>query len=288
MQAQVTLPAHNSLAHSAMDITTNTSLATVSFASTSTPGTSLMLPEPSSLHSELSGTLLGQSTYNFFQFAPPDLQDDGINLDFNSTILPMPPNYKPPSPLPPSSSLHHNISSRNVADFSFAGPSRQDSDNPFSLTTLQSLASPPHLCHLSSALINTAHVNSLNSHTSAPYNNASTPMATPAPAHTPTLVEIPTSVQPSTVVPEPPIAEPIMATSSPPATVARVLPVTTKASKCKSTKSNTHLTVSAKHQKREGTAALSTESLQPIEGGRGNRQRFQSSRAAAANAIGTT
>ncbi|KAG1811604.1 hypothetical protein EV424DRAFT_1349622 [Suillus variegatus] len=292
---------------SASTSTLNTSLATVSSASTSTPDTSLLLSGPSPLHSELSGTLLGQSTYDFFQFAPPDLQDDDVDLDFNRTILPMPPNYKPPSPLPPCSPLQssstssrmdwfppsgfsplastsrtsHDISSRDVADFSFAGPSRHDSDNTFALTTLPT--SPPRLRHLSSALINTAHVNSRHF---SPFNNASASMATPAPAHTPTLVETPTSVQPSTIVPEPPTTEPIMATPSPPATV---LPVTTKASKRKSMKSNTHLeTVSAKRQKREGAVVPSTESSQPIEGGRGKRQRFQSSRAAAANAIGTT
>ncbi|KAG2144460.1 uncharacterized protein EDB93DRAFT_1251696 [Suillus bovinus] len=261
---------------------------------TSTPDTSLLLSESSPLHSELSGTLLGQPTYDFFQFAPPDLQDDDIDLDFNCTILLMPPNYKPPSPLPSSSPssptssqmdwfpssgfppltstlrTSHDISSRDVADFNFAGPSRHDSDNTFALTTL--LTSPPHLCHVLSALINTAHV---NSRTFAPYNNASASMATPAPAHTPTLAEIPTSVQPSTIVPEPPTTEPIMATPSPPATVGGVLPVTTKASKCKSMKSNTHLeTVSAKRQKREGAVVSSTESSQPIEGGQGKRQRF--------------
>ncbi|KAG1818250.1 hypothetical protein EV424DRAFT_1540192 [Suillus variegatus] len=292
---------------SASTSTLNTSLATVSSASTSTPDTSLLLSGPSPLHSELSGTLLGQSTYDFFQFAPPDLQDDDVDLDFNRTILPMPPNYKPPSPLPLCSPLQssstssrmdwfppsgfsplastsrtsHDISSRDVADFSFAGPSRHDSDNTFALTTLPT--SPPRLRHLSSALINTAHVNSRHF---SPFNNASASMATPAPAHTPTPVETPTSVQPSTIVPEPPTTEPIMATPSPPATV---LPVTTKASKRKSMKSNTHLeTVSAKRQKREGAVVPSTESSQPIEGGRGKRQRFQSSRAAAANAIGTT
>ncbi|KAG1840264.1 hypothetical protein DFJ58DRAFT_845393 [Suillus subalutaceus] len=211
-QVRVTLPAHNSLTHSAMDITTDTSLATVSSASTSTPNILLMLSEQSPLHSELSGTLLGQFAYNFFQFSPPYLQDDDIDLDFNRF-----------SPLTSTSRTTHDISSRNVADFSFA----------------------------------------------APHNNASAPMATPTPAHTPTPVEIPTSVQPSTVVPEPLTTEPIMATPSPPATVGEVLPVTMKASKRKSMKSNTHLkTVSTKHQKREGAVVLSTESSQPIEGGR--------------------
>ncbi|KAG1802915.1 uncharacterized protein HD556DRAFT_1437976 [Suillus plorans] len=166
----------------------------------------------------------------------------------------MPPNYNLPSLLPPSSPIQslptsswmnwfpssgfslistsrttHDISSCNVADFSFA----------------------------------------------APYNNVSASMATPAPTHTPTLIEITTSVQPSTVVPEPSTTEPIMATPSLPTTVGEVLLVTTKASKCKSMKSNTHLkTVSAKRQKREDIVVLSTESSQPIEGGRGKQQHF--------------
>ncbi|KAG1866484.1 hypothetical protein C8R48DRAFT_772567 [Suillus tomentosus] len=220
-----------------------------------------------------------QSAYNFFQFDPPNLQDDDVDLDFNSTILPMPPNYKPPSLLPPSSPMEFSstssgmdwfassrlsplTSTSRLGDLNSAGPLGHDSDN--ALTTLQSQVSPPRLRHI---LTKTA---TANSYASAPNNNPFAPMATSSLAHSPTSVEIP-SVQPSSVVPEPPTMEPIMATPSPPAT---------------STKSNE--TVSAKRQKREGAVVLPTENSQPIKGGRGKRQRFQSSRAAAANAIGTT
>ncbi|KAG2031787.1 hypothetical protein BDR03DRAFT_1015820 [Suillus americanus] len=297
------LPAHNS--HNS--VTADISLATISSASSSTPDTSLATVSPdtslatvspdTSLTTDTSLTFMAsvpsrlQSAYNFFQFDPPDLQDDDVDLDFNSTILPMPPNYKPPSLLPPSSPMEFSstssgmdwfassrlsplTSTSRLGDLNSAGPLGHDSDN--ALTTLQSQASPPRLRHI---LTKTA---TANSYASAPNNNPFAPMATSSLAHSPTSVEIP-SVQPSSVVPEPPTMEPIMATPSPPATVGGVLPATTKAAKRKSTKSNE--TVSAKRQKREGAVVLPTENSQPIEGGRGKRQRFQSSRAAAANAI---
>ncbi|KIK35111.1 hypothetical protein CY34DRAFT_17243 [Suillus luteus UH-Slu-Lm8-n1] len=238
-------------------VSPDTSLTTVSSTFTSTLNTSFMASVPSRL----------QSAYNFFQFAPPDLQDDDVDLDFNSTILPMPPNYKPPSPLPPSSPIQFSstssgmdwfassrlsplTSTSRLADLNSAGPLGHDSDN--ALTTLQSQASPPCLCHISSILTKTANA-----------NNPFAPMTTPTLMHSPTSVEIP-SVQPSSVVSEPPIMKPIMATPSLPATVGRVLPATTKAVKHKSTKSNE--IVSAKHQKREGAVVLPTENSQPIEG----------------------
>ncbi|KAG2084490.1 uncharacterized protein F5147DRAFT_659821 [Suillus discolor] len=301
------LPAHNS--HNS--VTADISLATISSASSSTPDTSLATVSPdTSLATVSPDTSLTtdtpfmasvpsrlQSAYNFFQFDPPDLQDDDVDLDFNSTILPMPPNYKPPSLLPPSSPMEFSstssgmdwfassrlsplTSTSRLGDLNSAGPLGHDSDN--TLTTLQSQASPPRLRHISSVLTKTA---TANSYASAPNNNPFAPMATSTLAHSPTSVEIP-SVQPSSVVPEPPTMEPIMATPSPPATVGGVLPATTKAAEHKSTKSNE--TVSAKRQKREGAVVLPTENSQPIEGGRGKRQRFQSSRAAAANAIGHT
>ncbi|KAG1908789.1 uncharacterized protein F5891DRAFT_974104 [Suillus fuscotomentosus] len=324
-QAQGTLPAHNSLACSPtpMDVaidtslaivpsastsTPDTSLTTVPSASTSMPDTSLTLLESLPLLSQLSAALFGQGMshadtslthtpqpgYNFFQYPPPpSLEDDSIDLDFNNTILPMPPNYRPPSPLPPSSPLPSSSPSsqtdwfpslRFSADFSFSDTYRDGFDNTFDHTVLQSLTSPPRLQHLSSTLANTAHD---QSRTSIPYNNTPTPMAIPAPAHTSTPVEIPTSVQPSTVPPESLTVGPIMAASAVPTAVAGTLPMTTKASKCKSKKSNMEA-VSAKHQKKGDAVAVLTENSQHVEGGRGKQQRFQSSRAAAANAIGTT
>ncbi|KAG2116472.1 uncharacterized protein F5147DRAFT_768838 [Suillus discolor] len=238
------LPAHNS--HNS--VTADISLATISSASSSTPDTSLATVSPdTSLATVSPDTLLTtdtsfmasvpsrlQSAYNFFQFDPPDLQDDDVDLDFNSTILPMPPNYKPPSLLPPSSPMEFSstssgmdwfassrlsplTSTSRLGDLNSAGPLGHDSDN--ALTTLQSQASPPRLCHISSILTKTA---TANSYASAPNNNPFAPMATSTLAHSPTSVEIP-SVQPSSVVPEPPTMEPIMATPSPPATVGKVL-----------------------------------------------------------------
>ncbi|KAG2361023.1 hypothetical protein BDR07DRAFT_1486392 [Suillus spraguei] len=305
---------------SPMNATTDTSLTIVPSASASTRDTSLGLLDPLPSLSELSAALLGQEmphatsdtslthtlqpAYNFFQYSPPNTQDDtGPDLDFNDTILPMPPNYKLPSPLPPSSPLlslspssqtdqlpslwfsflastsrtGYNILFSDAGEFHFADPYR----NGFDDTTLQSLTSPPHLRHLSSTLTNTAHN---QHHSSPPYNNTPTPMEIPAPAHTPTAVELPNSAEP--VVPESLTLGPIMAA---PAAIGGTLPVTTTASKCKSTKNNTENleTVSVKRQKKGGAVVVSTENSQyHVEGGQGKQQHFQSSRAAAANAIG--
>ncbi|KAG1870965.1 hypothetical protein C8R48DRAFT_670555 [Suillus tomentosus] len=272
------LPAHNS--HNS--VTADISLATISSASSSTPDTSLATVSPdtslatvspdTSLTTDTSLTFMALQQYN-----PTDAAQLQAAISVTS---PSPMEFSSTSSGMDwfaSSRLSPLTSTSRLGDLNSAGPLGHDSDN--ALTTLQSQASPPHLRHI---LTKTA---TANSYASAPNNNPFAPMATSSLAHSPTSVEIP-SVQPSSVVPEPPTMEPIMATPSPPATVGGVLPATTKAAKRKSTKSNE--TVSAKCQKREGAVVLPTENSQPIEGGRGKRQRFQSSRAAAANAIGHT
>ncbi|KAG2158733.1 uncharacterized protein EDB93DRAFT_1100364 [Suillus bovinus] len=190
------LPAHNS--HNS--VTADISLATISSASSSTPDTSLITVSSVftfTLNTSFMASVPSwlQSAYNFFQFAPPDLQDDNVDLDFNSTILPMPPNYKPPSPLAPpspiqfsstssgmdwfaSSRLSPPTSTLRLADLNSAGPLGHDSDN--ALTTLQSQVSPPCLRRISSVLTKTTNA---NPYASAPYNN---PMATPTLVHSPT------------------------------------------------------------------------------------------------------
>ncbi|KAG1876067.1 hypothetical protein C8R48DRAFT_768906 [Suillus tomentosus] len=315
---------------SSMDTTSDTSPAMVPFAS---PDASLTLLDPLPSLSGLSGALLGQEAdtslaglssallgqetsgpdtslthtpqpvYNFFRYSPPDPQDDSVDLDFNNTILPMPPNYKPPSPLPPSSPVlssspssqtdclpslqlspltstsqtGHNVSFSDAGEFRFG--------DPYDDTTLQTFTSPPRLRHLSSTLANTAH----NQHRTSPlYNNTPTPMEIPAPAHTPTAVELPNSTQPSVVMPESEslTVGPILAA---PAASGGTLLVTKKASKRKPTESNAeNLEMAAVKRQKGGAVVVSTENSQHhVEGGRGKRQRFQSSRAATANAIGT-
>lgn len=65
----------------------------------------------------------------------------------------------------------------------------------------------------------------------------------------------------------------------------------TKPSKHKATKMNIESsdsdTVHAKWRQKKGGAVVVSENSEPIEGGRGKRQCFRSSRAATANAIGT-
>lgn len=70
------------------------------------------------------------------------------------------------------------------------------------------------------------------------------------------------------------------------AAVAGTSPATTT-SKRRKTNAENSATLEAKRQKRGGAEMVSNENSQPVEGGRGKRQRFQSSRVAAANAIGT-
>lgn len=209
----------------------------------------------------------------------------------------MPPNYRPPSPLPPSSPLPssspssetdqfpipfpaltypsrtgHNISFSDAGEFRFADPFGNALDNTVDHTTLQSLlSSPPRLRHLSSTATNTTR----NQHRTSPHNNIPTPTEIPALAHTPTPVELSDSVQPS-MVPE--------SLTMP----GQALPVATKTSKRKSTKRNTENSevVSAKRQKMGATVVSTDNSQLHVKEGRGKRQRFQSSRAATANAIG--
>ncbi|KAG1743571.1 uncharacterized protein EDB91DRAFT_1080976 [Suillus paluster] len=325
---------HNGFTYSPMDIAPDTSLTSVSSTSTLmyvTPNTSLALLGPLPSLSELSPALLGQEiphtdtslthipepAYNFFQYSPTDPQDDSTDLDSNRTILPMPPNYQPPSPLPPSSPLlsslpsllfsplpsvsriGHDILFPDVLSFNFVNSYSRGFDN----TTLESLRSPPRLHHLLST-----------QQTPAAYGSTPTPMAVPAlapaaiptPAQTPTLAETPAQREPSAAVPNPltpihpvaPIAAPLspaqMSSSACPGETAGVsgaLPVVaTKASKCKSMKTNVESseTVQAKPQKRGGAEVASNENSQPVEGGRGKQQQFQLSQAAAANAIGTS
>lgn len=225
---------HNALTYSPMDV--DTSLASIpSTLMHVTPNTSLALLEPSPSLPELSPALLGQGippadtsptdtsltctpepAYNFFEYSPPDPQDNSIDLDFNRTILPMPPNYRPPSPLPPSSPLpssspslpfsplpsassriNHDIPFPDTFNFRFVNPHSHGHDN----TTLESPSSPPRLRHLSSAQRIPAVYNSTSTSTAIP---TPTPTAIPALAQTPALAEIPAQLEPSMVVPDPP------------------------------------------------------------------------------------
>ena len=276
-----------------------------------TPDTSLTLSGPSpavlgqeSLHADTS---LSNATYDFFGCFPPNPQDDeSEDLDLNRTILPMPPNYTLPSPLPPSSPLlssptsshsgqHHSLlfspltaastigrdisfmEALNNPDFGFIHGYGYNSDR----MTPHNPMSPPHLHHFLSALTNAP------SHY-VPPTAISTPTHPPTPVlDTPSPEGIisadPTG--PATVSPSP---APTSTPACPEGTMA--IGVTSpatgmEASNHQSTMMNLEM-VQAKCPKKWGAVVISTENSQLNEGGRGKQQCFQLSQATAANDIG--
>ena len=279
-----------------------------------TPDTSLTLSGPSpavlgqeSLHADTS---LSNATYDFFGCLPPNPQDDeSEDLDLNRTILPMPPNYTPPSPLPPSSPLlsspasshlgqRHSLpfspltaasaigrdisfmEALNNPDFGFVHGYGYDSDR----MTPHNPTSPPRLRHFSSALTNAP------SHYVPP-----TAISTPTHPPTPPVLDTPSEgiisadpAGPATVSPPAPTSTPACPEGT--TAIGVTSPVTgMEASNRQSTTTNLEKSemVQAKRPKKRGAVVISTENSRLNEEGRGKRQRFQSSQAAAANDIGT-
>ncbi|OJA21344.1 hypothetical protein AZE42_13297 [Rhizopogon vesiculosus] len=198
--------------------TPDTSLATSALCVT--PDTSLTLSGPSpaflgqeGLHADTSLTNLPQDappTYDFFGCLPLNPQDDkseDLDSDLNRTILPMPPNYTPPSPLPPSSPLlssPHSSHSDQLPSLPFSPLTAASiighdisfmealNDPDFGFihsygygSTSHNLTSPPRFHHLSSALMNAASHNSPPAATSAPTHPHTPVLDTPAPTSSP-------------------------------------------------------------------------------------------------------
>jgi hypothetical protein len=340
--ALASIPSTSSPLHHVAPDTSLTSVCTSALHIT--PDTSLALSGPSpallgreGLHADTSLTNAPQGTlptYDFFGCLPPNPQDDEEDLDLNRTILPMPPNYTPPSPLPPSSPLlssspsshsdqlpslpfsplsssppsshsdqlpslpfspltaasiiGHDISfmdALNDPDFGFIHSYGYASDR----MTPHSLTSPPRFRHLSSALTNAASHSHAPAAISAPTYPPTPVPDTPAPTSSPEGVISADPTGPTAVSGSP---APTSTPACPEGTTAIGVtsPVTgVKASKRKSTTTNLEKSemVQVKRPKKRGAVVVSTENSQPTEEGRGKRQRFQSSRAAAANDIGT-
>ncbi|KAG2125465.1 hypothetical protein DEU56DRAFT_916527 [Suillus clintonianus] len=204
---------------------------------------------------------------NFFQHLPPAPQDNEINQELDRPIIPMPEGYVPfcPPPLAPltldpmsSPTAFLNLDS-NLESFDDALKSMQ-----FQNTTTGLVCSPPHLRYQFDNFIRFS---------SPSTTSSTTPTITPSPAAPTTTIPITTSS--------------VAAPTTPVTLGTRPSQLISGVGLDAQNPSNVVDERPAKRQKRaQCTRAGETDPLQAVSSSRGKQQRFQSTRAAAANAIG--
>ncbi|KAG1834246.1 hypothetical protein EV424DRAFT_1341524 [Suillus variegatus] len=294
------------------DIPTNDSPRPTTTAADTLHGSHAASPQPD-LASIMPSTELGQEKVvtalleDVFQNRPPAPQDNEIDQELNMPILPMPEGYIPFCPPPPlsldatstSGSFHLDLES-----FDNALKSMQSQD-----TVTGMVCSPPRIRYQFDNIFRfssptaTASTTSAITHlpTVADTMPAITPFTTPSmtPCTTPVITHCtmpatthspafaPSTTPVVTPCTTPAITHsPAVASSSTPATAPSPAAPTTPVTP--GTRPSPGMAVDeplAKRQKKARCArAGETDPPQPV--GRGKRQRFQSTRAAAANAIG--
>ncbi|KAG2121982.1 hypothetical protein DEU56DRAFT_760498 [Suillus clintonianus] len=226
---------------------------------------------------------------NFFQHLPPAPQDNEINQELDRPIIPMPEGYVPfcPPPLAPltldpmsSPTAFLNLDS-NLESFDDALKSMQ-----FQNTTTGLVCSPPHLRYqfdnfirfsspsTTSVITPRTTVVDMPTITHSPVvRSSTTPTITPSPAAPTTTIPITTSS--------------VAAPTTPVTLGTRPSQLISGVGLDAQNPSNVVDERPAKRQKRaQCTRAGETDPLQAVSSSRGKQQRFQSTRAAAANAIG--